>query len=360
MFAERLKQARSAAGLSMRDLAEQVGVSANMIKKYEHGDSMPSSAVLLQLGRALGVRSEYFFRPFVLKLGEVEYRKRSTAPQKILNRIKGEVLDQAERWYELKNLWPEFPLPSFAMPIGLPERIETLEHVEAFSLHLRDAWSLGLDAIPKLIDLLESQGVLVIGVQQTESKIDGLQASIAGSPVIVVAADTPGDRQRFTLAHELGHLLLQGRLDPGLNEEMACNRFAGAFLLPASTMQRMLGAQRRKLEMRELYLLKQEFGLSMAACLYRAKDLHIIEASLYQQLQRRFSMNGWRTLEPGEPYPQENTTLFSQLVYRALGEGLIGDAKAAELLGITAYAFHQERKMEWTHAVADQRCQYPD
>ena len=60
MIGERLKRARAAAGLSMQALGEQAGVSANMIKKYEHDVSMPSSSMLLKLGKALGVRSEYF------------------------------------------------------------------------------------------------------------------------------------------------------------------------------------------------------------------------------------------------------------------------------------------------------------
>lgn len=120
-------------------------------------------------------------------------------------------------------------------------------------------------------------GYLVITTPIAEGeKFDGLQASIAEQPVIVVAEQWPGDRQRFTLAHELGHLLLGGRLSAELNEEQACNRFAGAFLLPASTLRNQLGAKRHMLEIQELYLLKHEFGLSMAACLYRAKDLGII------------------------------------------------------------------------------------
>jgi DNA-binding XRE family transcriptional regulator len=68
MFAERLKRARKAAGFSMDTLAKQAGLSANAIKKYEHGTTMPSSANLLKLAKALGVRSEYskpyYWKPY--------------------------------------------------------------------------------------------------------------------------------------------------------------------------------------------------------------------------------------------------------------------------------------------------------
>ena len=74
MFGERLLRARTAAGLSMQALAQAVGLSANMIKKYEHGVSMPSSDSLLKLAKALSVRVEYFFRPVTVQLSNIEYR----------------------------------------------------------------------------------------------------------------------------------------------------------------------------------------------------------------------------------------------------------------------------------------------
>lgn len=355
MIGERLKRARVAAGLSLRALADQAGVSHSMIKKYEHDESMPSSTVLLKLGQALEVRAEYFFRPTKVKLTNVEYRKAASTPKKVLSRIEADVLDQAERWQELANLWPDFPLKHFVMPQDLPKQIDQLKQIDGFAEQLRNQWQLGLNPVPHLIDLLEAKGILVITTPIVEGeKFDGLQASIADQPVIVVAEQWSGDRQRFTLAHELGHLLLNGRLSAELNEEQACNRFAGAFLLPASTLRNQLGAKRNMLEVQELYLLKQEFGLSMAACLYRAKDLEIITPQIHQRLSIVFSKQGWRKLEPGNPYPQERTLLFQQLVYRALAEGVVGESKAAELLGIAVHQFHRARKMELTDAAANQ------
>ncbi|KAF5031953.1 hypothetical protein DSECCO2_622330 [anaerobic digester metagenome] len=58
-----------------------------------------------------------------------------------------------------------------------------------------------------------------------------------------------------------------------------------------------------------------------------------------------FSSNGWRKQEPGEPYPLESTSCFKHLVYRALGENIIGEAKAAELLGQSVMEFHRSRYM---------------
>lgn len=355
MIGARLKRARAAAGLSMLALGQRTGVSANMIKKYEHDDSMPGSGMLIKLSKALGVRTEYFFRPVKIELGEVEYRKRSSMPAATLKRIHADVLDQAERWHELANLWPDFPLKAFELPGGLPERVEALEEIEAIADGVRSSWQLGLNPIPDLVAELEAQGILVMMTDVDEAaKFDGLQAKIAGLPVIVVSTNWPGDRQRFTLAYELGHLLLQGRLSESLDEEQACNRFAGAFLLPAKPLRQQLGQTRHRLEPKELYLLKMEYGLSMKGCLYRAKDLGIIAPPVHRAITIQFSKNRWNKVEPGRPYPQEETLTFQQFVYRALGENIIGEPKAAELIGIPLMQFHQERKLELVDAVADQ------
>lgn len=355
MIGERLKRARAATGLSMQALGAEVGVSANMIKKYEHDQSMPGSGVLVRLSKALEVRSEYFFRPVKVELTGVEYRKRSNAPRAVLKRIEADVLDQAERWQELANLWPSFPVPQFSLPAMLPSSIGSMDHIDEIADLVRTDWNLGLSPIPDLIDALESHGILVIVTQvDAQATFDGLQASVAGKPVVVVSTNWPGDRQRFTLAHELGHLLLHDRLPAHLDEEKACNRFASAFLVPASALRRQLGEKRHALEVRELYLLKLEYGLSMQGCLYRAADLGIISQTVRERMFISFATQGWRKQEPGQPYRQEITFLFQQLVYRALGEGIIGESKAAELLGIPVFEFHQARKLELLDATAHQ------
>lgn len=348
MFAERLVRARKAAGLSMNALAVQVGVSANAIKKYEHGENMPSSSNLLALADALGVRTEYFFRPVKVELEGVEYRKRANTPKKVLDKITGDVMDQAERWAELLDLYPDSvkPIPRFSLPDDLSDTVSSNSDIESLANKVRSAWLLGLNPIPDMIDTLESRGVMVICTDvETQQKFDGLAGSIGRTPLIVVSKQQAGDRQRFTLAHELGHLVLHGRLTANQDEEKACNHFAGAFLLPEQTLTQYLGQQRRALEAQELYMLKQEFGISMLAVLMRAHQCGVISESLKKHYLLAFSKKGWRKQEPGKKYSQENTYLFKQIVYRALGEDYIGESKAAELLGMPLALFHKERKL---------------
>jgi Zn-dependent peptidase ImmA (M78 family) len=130
------------------------------------------------------------------------------------------------------------------------------------------------------------------------------------------------------------------------DEEALCNRFAGAFLLPKQTLIEHLGKYRHRLEINELYFLTHEFGLSMQGVLFRTLQAEIITHANFQSICKLFSLKGWRTREPKEQYPSEQTILFKQLVYRALAEEYYTESKAAELLGLPVTKFHQQRTLE--------------
>jgi len=334
MIGSRVNQARKSAGLSMRALAEKAGISAMAISKYENNKSTPSSAVMLSLAQALGVRVEYFFRTSKVELQEVEYRKHSRLPKKILHQIEGDVIEQIERYLELEEFLPVSPIEAFSLPAGLPEQIDDYGEIETVAVKVRQAWKLGSNPVPDLIDTLEERGIKVFRSNALHGdKFDGLAARVNSIPIIVVGREWPGDRQRFTLAHELGHLLLAGRLADYLDEELAANRFAGAFLVPASEVIKELGYQRKRLELAELCVLKSAYGLSMQGWLYRARDLGVLSQVAFQDMWRMFVARGWRKQEPGPRYEPEEPKLFMQLVFHAYAEDLIGESKAAELLG---------------------------
>jgi Zn-dependent peptidase ImmA (M78 family)/transcriptional regulator with XRE-family HTH domain len=357
MLGSRIKQGRLSAGLSLRDVAEAVGLSAMAISKYERDLIKPSSETLLRLAKAFGVRTEYFFRQPIVELTDVEFRKRSQLSPQDEAKAKEDVREQLERWLELESVIPASWPKAFALPKKLLGHVDSYEAIEVLADQLRVAWQLGTGPIRNLIDKMEEEGIKVILTPHDgDKKFDGLVAKANGHTVIVVGQDWPGDRQRFTLAHELGHLALHGRLAPGLDEERACNRFAGAFLVPKIEATRLLGACRSWLEPRELYMLKNEWGLSMNGWIYRALDLGILTRPSARRLWEFFSKQGeggitWREREPGDAYPKECPLRFVQLVYRALAEDLLGESKAAELLGLRVIELRARRRMDAANAV---------
>jgi len=353
VISERLKQARKGAGLSTRTLGELAGVSAMAISKYETGKSVPSSPVLLNLSKALNVKVEYFFRPMQITLEQVEYRKHSHVLKRVLGQIEADVKEQVERFIELEGYLPNGPIKPFKLPTGLPEHIGDFDEIEQLTKKLREKWSLGMNPVPDLTDTLEERGLKVFLTSALhDNAFDGLAARVDDMPVVVLGKGWPGDRQRFTLAHELGHLVLKGRLSAELDEEKAANRFAGAFLAPDSEVRKELGEHRTRLEPNELAVLKKTYGLSMQGWMHRANDLGILSHGHYQEMVRFFSARGWRKTEPGEQYPGEEPKLFEQLVFRALAEDLISESKAAELMNCSLSKFRSMRNME--HAAPHQ------
>lgn len=345
---ERIKQARIAAGLSQEALGAAVGVSAMAISKYERGDMLPGSEVLLGLANALGVRTEYFFRQVALEISEADFRKHKHLAHGEQQRVMAQMRETVERWVALDNLSPTRWSKPFKLPDGLPETASDLEIIEDIAQIVRNAWGLGTQPICDLSDLLEHQGIKVFLLAYDAGKRwDGLVAKANGEPVIVVGADWPGDRQRFTMAHELGHLILEGRLAGPLagddETEAACHRFAGAFLMPAAKVAEAFGPKRNWIEPRELLTAKLEYGLSMGALIYRVRDLGILTKTNAGRLFGFFKKQGWHRQEPGPAVPQESPKGFEQAVFRSLGEELIGESRAAELLGISLEELIEER-----------------
>ncbi|MCX7090423.1 MAG: XRE family transcriptional regulator [Legionellales bacterium] len=344
MLGNRIQRARKAQGFSLRNLADLVALSHAAIKKYEDNLVVPSSDILLKLAKALKVKVEYFFRPERFTLENLQYRKHADMPEKQLEEIKARMLDQIERRVELESLFPSSPIQKFALG---EKKIKSYNDIDNIANQVRKQWHLGLDPLLDLIDIFEEHGIKVFEIDNQEYPgFDGLSASINNMPIIVIGNRWPGDRQRFTLAHELAHLVLYGFMHPDLDEEKCCNRFAGAFLLPKEALISILGQHRNYIEPRELGLLKQEFGISMLSILHRIEDAGIISNALYFKLRKELNEKGWAKSEPGPQYPKEITHIFEQMVFHALAEEYIGESKAAELMNMPLESFRSLRAME--------------
>lgn len=344
MIGVRMKQARIAAGMSLRDLANRTNnyVSAQVIHKYELGKSTPGSDVLLKLAKALGVKVEFFFRPLrtEVSLGESAYRKGSGVSQKELDSIRAKARDHLEKYLEVETLFPKDRFVECTLPKSSDRTIRKLEDIEVFARELRKQWKLGIDPLEKPTEVLEDRGVKMI-MLDAEKDFDGLSCWANDTiPVIVVRKNQTSDRLRFSIMHELGHLMLKPT--KSLNEEKAADRFAGAFLVPKEAVVAELGEQRSKLSFYELMELRKKYGMSVQAWIYRAHDLGIISDSLYRQLFAQLTAKGLREKEIGESLPVEEPKRFERIVIQAVEEDLISESKGAELLGIPLNNFRQK------------------
>jgi Zn-dependent peptidase ImmA (M78 family)/DNA-binding XRE family transcriptional regulator len=340
MIGLRLKIARTAAGLSLRDLAARIEglVTAQAIGKYERDEDMPSSRVLIALATALNVTEDYLVSDEELVLEGIEFRKMAASSREGAT-IEARTIYLLERYLAVEDLL-QLRSIDWEQPRSSPHPVLELRDAEDAARSVRDDWSLGNDPIPKLAELLEERGIKVLSLELND--IDGLAAKVRrkrreAARVIVVKKNTWSERKRFNLAHELGHMVMAPA--PGVDVEKAAHRFAGAFLMPADAVRTEVGANRSSISIGELVALKERFGASIQAIVYRCKDLGIISAPAFSQLYRQFTRLGWRSppyMEPATiPPEEEEPRRFERLCYRALAEKAIGEPRAAELLGIS-------------------------
>ena len=340
MIGQRLRLARTASGLTLRDLAVKMDrrVTAQAISLYERNASMPSSGVLLALAEALDVPVAYLAGRRQIDLKFVRFRTKGPTNKRLRAQLEAQVIHMLERYLTIEEVLGlpsiDWVKPSTA-PYPVAGRFEEADHAAE---NLRRHWGLGDGPIANLAELLEDRGVKVLATDLT-AEVHGLMAEVHRPqdepiPVIVVRRMQWGDRQRFTMAHELGHLLMA--VNRRLDVEKAAHRFAGAFLMPQDAMRAALGTHRTSICLRELFDLKPVFGVSVQALTHRCLQLGIIGRKLFRRLTDEFTARGWSVTPFREPLlvPSEEPTRFERLCLRALAEGAISDSKGAELLNV--------------------------
>jgi len=334
MFGERLKLARNRAGLSLRGLAEAIdrAVTAQAIGRYERGEMLPGSTTALKLAKALDVPLSYLFSPSEIRLEAVEFRKLSSTKAQERAMVEAAVVDHLDRYLLVEDVL-EIGSHEWDKPKGAPYKVATLEDAETAAGHLRKAWNLGGDAIQNITELLEEHGIKVLKLDFPLS-VDGLTCRVARPdkepvPVIVGSVAKSAERRRFTLAHELGHMVMKivGELD----EEKACQRFASALLMPRDDLLFEVGQRRHAFGYAEIIEIKRMYGVSAAALMVRLRDLNVIGESTMQVVFRGIGRT-WRKAEPDPLTENEEPKRFQRLVLRALAEDNISLPKAAELL----------------------------
>lgn len=331
LLPKRLRRARLAERLTQEELAEKLDLSPSQVGRYERGEADPDSSYLITVSDALGLKTEALLRPRFVEVRQPDFRKKSRLRKREEEAVLAQVGEWIERYIDLEELLEE--------EVDFEEielAVETFGDVERAAIELREEWGLGLDPIDNVTEIFEDRGIRVCPVEADED-FDAL-AFWAGDdvPVIAFREGVPGDRQRFSMAHELGHVVLE---PSGLEPEDAANRFAGAFLVPRPKVVDELGRDRQALNPHELHLLKHKYGLSMSAWVYRASDVGVLSDEGAQRMWKLFSRRGWTEEEPGELFEPEEPTRMKRLVLRGLQEETISPDRAAELVGMSLSEF---------------------
>ncbi len=295
--------ARESRGLNQTELAALIGVTQGKISKYENGMLEILEDDLERISKATNYTREFFFQQDkVYGLGSsfLFHRQRKTIPVLLQKQIQAEInilriqVDRLLRATSLECL-NGFQSHDADAYDGRVERIAPI---------VRAAWKIPLGPIGNVTANIESAGGIVLKCSFNTRQIDAAHLWLPGlPPLFFVNKDLPGDRLRWTLAHEIGHAVMH-RNPTGEIEEQA-NRFASEFLMPRAEIQDHL----YDLTLERAATLKPIWRVSMAALVMRAKDLGCINERKAQSLFMRMSACGYKTNEPFPIEVEEPSTM---------------------------------------------------
>lgn len=323
----RLTLARVRQGISKSELATAVGVSAAAIGQYEAGVNSPRSDVIDRLANVLDVRSEFFGvgRPMA-RLDTLHAHFRSLRSARVSDRQKAlatatlvwELVFALERYVKL----PELDLPD--VQPGTPPS-------EAAAL-LRVHWDLPNGPVRHLVATAESRGIVVAVRPLGEiDTVDAFSIVIVDRPIIITTPRRSENvfRHRFSIAHEIGHLLLHGQSgEYSQAVEREADEFAAAFLTPAAAMDAALP---HRLDLVALDRLGRTWGVSPHSLVRRMVERGRTTDSSARRAYQRLAMIDDPTADPTSAYPGEVPTLLKKAAELAEDHGT-GVPALAEVL----------------------------
>ncbi|MCC3762667.1 XRE family transcriptional regulator [Glycomyces sp. TRM65418] len=333
----RLTIARHLAGWKKSQLAEAVGKSPAAVSAWELGTKRPTPQTVAQLAMVLQVSPGFFVG-----------RKRGSELRPHFRSLRSTTQvarDQASAYGELANdvaevfeTYVEFPKP--AIPSCPVSEDDAGDGPEAAARFVRESWSLGLDRIKNTIRLVENQGILVVFSPARAAAVDAYSFAMSSRSVIILSPlKNDYYRQRFDVAHELGHLVMHEDSEPGSRaiEEQA-NRFAAEFLAPIDAIQAYLPSVMSGYAWSQLGELKEHWGISIQALLYRARQVGKLSASSYRNAMTTVTNRGWRRKEPGLITTLEAPSLIPRALELVSDEGP-GESAILQQTGIPAELF---------------------
>lgn len=301
--------AREARGLTQTQLIEEVpNLSQGNYSRMEKGLMDISEDTLYNIAKVLNFPVSFFYQRLANK-HQVEYlyRKRITMPRKEQMKLEA-TFDLIRIWVE--KLLKDIDIPDFDLPAVQVSKNNTPEDIA-----LRTRVKLGLPKGPvdKLVKPIEKHGVIVYFLKDAPDKFDGTTIMTENNQFIIVINDnTPNDRKRRTISHELGHIIMHIQHEPFIKSEDSeeeADRFASEFLMPAHEIRRDL------INLRYVQLgdLKAFWKVSKASLIRRAKDLGFIDTRKYTNMMIELSKSGERR-EERSVVDLDNPTLLSLVI----------------------------------------------
>lgn len=311
-FGDMLLLARQYRRETQKDSALNIGVQQAVFSRYENGLLEPSEEFISLVAEHFGLPKEFFEIKEPIYGAPVSVHtmfrgKKSELTSKEIDRVTAEL---NIRLFFLKKMLENV---DFCPRSNIPQLdIEDYESIEQIASIVRAHWMLPNGPIRNLTKILENAGVIVAESDFNGASISGVTFAVPGrAPLILINCTHPADRLRFTLAHELGHLVMHQFPTPEM--EIEANSFASCFLLPLRELKQAF--QGRKITLALLASLKKEWRVSMQSLLMRAKQLGLLSPNQERYLWQQISLKGWRNREPVSlDFPIDHPTVMTEIL----------------------------------------------
>ncbi len=311
---------RRARGMGQEEVAAAAGLSQGTLSKFERGLVAIDEDRLQSLADALDIPLTRLTgaQPSEAASAACQFhRKRSSLPVSEATRIRA-LLDLSRAQVEdlLGSTLPKLALKRTSLDLAAD-----FGPIDA----AREARELLQSAPGPIVDLAaaaEAAGVLILRRDLGTDKIDAIGTWPKGHrPMFLLNTTASADRQRFTLAHELGHAVMHER--PADNQEAEADSFASELLMPA----RQIRSDLTDVTLARLVALKQKWRVSIAALVRRAHDLDAISDHQYRELNIALSTAGYRKHEPVDIAPDIPAVITATLAEHLEHEGPTAVAK---------------------------------
>lgn len=326
-----LTLARQVRRTSQVELVKSLGgsITQGTLSKIEHGHVQPQAELVEQLASILRMKASFFYDPIYVRQPMVSYHRKR---QKLAARDEDAIHALAEVFrINLRKCLDAIDLEPTLPSVPAIDTDEYDGDVEGIATAIRQRWLLPRGPVADVSTLMESAGVLVVSFDFGSPLIDGFcQHGCDGLPPFVfINNQQPKDRFRFSLAHELGHLVMHRTPNP--KQEIEANRFASEFLVPTKDVRHDLD----ELSLERFMDLKRYWGVSMQALIYKAWQIGKMSDRMYKYYNIEMSKRGYRKTEPIEAsFLKEEPSMIREIMSAHVSELGYSIEDISELFGL--------------------------
>lgn len=325
--------ARESRGLENKELAEKLDVNSSSITRWENEGMGVSKDIIKKIGLILNYPESFFYQKGEVMPLSLSYRKRNVVAAKLITEIEANINVSRLNLEILLNTMrvsePKLPVLD-VNKYGTPQEC---------AKQLRKIWKIEKGVIENLSEILEDNKIVLLNLDFKTERVDGRSTmALDKYPIIVTNQTLLGDRQRFTLAYELGHLIMHVYTEPKYDRDLSheANLFAAEFLMPEREIRKDL----EDLTLAKLGDLKRKWKVSMQALMYRASDLEIITDNQKHYLVKQFNKQNIRRREPKElDIKTEQYKMVRDLLTNYRAKQKLSVAKMAAILHLNADDF---------------------